>query len=133
MCIKQIPSKHTRVTNRRCLTNLIAVVSLTTLYFLPADVFVAKLADSSYCLHHQLLGFGCPGCGLTRATYYFLHQNYRKAVELNMAVVFVFPALASEVLYQFKQHKIFKKLRFMLFLFFCLSLLTVYIIRFFHH
>jgi len=121
------------MTSLKYLSVLVAVIGLTTLYFLPTDLFASNLEDNSYCIHHQLFGFGCPGCGLTRATYYFLHQNYSKALELNMAVVFVFPALASDVLYKFKQQQTFRKIRFTFFLLFCLSLLIVYITRFVHH
>jgi len=133
VCNKQIPSKVLEMTSRKYLTVFITIAGLTVLYFLPINFFTSTLADRSYCLHHQIFGFGCPGCGLTRATYFFLHQRYSKAIELNIAVFFAFPALASEMLYQFRRNEPVKKVRFMLFLLFCLSLLTVYIIRFVHH
>lgn len=109
---------------------LFAILSaLTALYYLPEKYFSGGLNDYSYCLHKQIFGFGCPGCGLTRATYYLIHLKPFYALTLNASVVFVIPTAFSEIVYQLKNTEWSRKLRFVTYLVFCLSLLCVYLTR----
>jgi hypothetical protein len=102
-------------------------------YFLPERFFATSLKDYSYCLHKQIFGVGCPGCGMMRATYYFLHMNYKKALGLNANVVFVFPIIIGEISYQVKRIELLRKLNYVIYICFCISLLTLYLTRIFNH
>jgi hypothetical protein len=122
-----------QVTFRRKVFVLTVFAAIIILYFLPETLFMTGLNEYSYCLHKQIFGFNCPGCGLTRATYYFLHLEYQKAFSLNPSVVFAFPTIVSELSYQIKQNERLRKIRFILYLLFCNSLLILYLIRIFNH
>jgi hypothetical protein len=46
------------------------------------------------CLFHQLTGWNCPGCGMTRGLYALLHGNVRLALKDNALLVLTFIGLA---------------------------------------
>ncbi|WP_374166933.1 DUF2752 domain-containing protein [Arcticibacter sp. MXS-1] len=112
---------------------ILAVPFLTAFYFLPERFFTTGLSENSYCLHKQLLGFNCPGCGFTRATFFLLHAQYSKALSLNPTVVFLLPILATEILVVPIHGLWLKKARYVLYLIFCISLLILYLIRIINH
>ncbi len=103
---------------------------LILLFFLPENLFVSNI---SQCLHKQLFGFDCPGCGLTRAIYYLIHLEYRRALNFNVTVVFVLPLMIGETLYRLCPIELIKKARYFLYLTFSFSLLVLYCIRIYHH
>jgi hypothetical protein len=121
------------VTITKYVTALLILVLTVGFYFLPEKYLASSLNDNSYCLHKQLFGFNCPGCGLTRACYYFIHLNFSKAIYLNASVLFVFPITVGELTYLYKKNERIKKIRFYLYLFFCISLLILYITRIINH
>lgn len=43
------------------------------------------------CLFHELTGYVCPGCGMTRATYAALHGDLVAALRFNCFGVLLFP------------------------------------------
>ncbi len=49
------------------------------------------------CLIRTATGFYCPGCGTTRALHALLHGNLRQAVQHNLLLVALLPALAAFV------------------------------------
>ena len=114
-------------------TALLILISIAVFYFLPEKYFASSLNDNSYCLHKQLFGFDCPGCGLTRACYYFMHSNFSKAIYLNASVLFIFPLVIGEITYRHKKNDRTNKIRFYLYLCFCISLLILYITRIINH
>jgi len=120
-----------KVTIRRYSISFTVLIALTVLYCLPEKYFNSGLNDYSYCLHKQFLGFGCPGCGLTRATYYLLHLKPFLALTLNASVFFLMPTIFGEIFYQFTNNEWSKKFRYLLYFIFCLSLFVVYLIRIF--
>jgi hypothetical protein len=124
---------YSQVTILRIIFVLTAFAAMIILYFLPETYFMTELNDYSHCLHKQILGFDCPGCGLTRATYYFLHLNYQRALVLNPSVVFALPAIIGELSYQIKPTENLRKTRFILYICFCISLLILYLTRIFNH
>lgn len=92
----------------RQISNLAIVTGLTLLFFVPYDFLFN--GSTNYCLHHYLLDFGCPGCGLTRATYLTLHLNIQEALTYNFAIVGLLPFLLLELigcrnkLYKYVKH-----------------------------
>ncbi len=46
------------------------------------------------CQFHQLTGWNCPGCGMTRALYALLHGNFSVALHDNVLLVFALAGLA---------------------------------------
>jgi hypothetical protein len=122
-------TSNLKMTIRRYTTTFSVLLALTILYFLPEEYFNSGLNDFSYCMHKQLLGFGCPGCGLTRATYYLIHLKPLFALELNASVVFVIPTIFGELLYQLLNTEWSRNFRFIVYFIFCLSLFSVYLIR----
>lgn len=124
---------YSQVPIRRIIFVLTAFATIIILYFLPETYFITRLNDYSYCLHKQIFGFDCPGCGLTRAIYHFLHLNYQRALILNPSVVFALPAIISELSYQIKPTEYLRKTRFILYICFCISLLILYLTRIFNH
>lgn len=43
------------------------------------------------CVFHQMTGFVCPGCGMTRATYAALHGDWAAALRFNCLGVVLLP------------------------------------------
>lgn len=77
---------------------------LALLAFLPFGIALAPLGwvmpepgeqnPFTFCLFTNLTGYHCPGCGMTRAVFCFLHGRFADAWEANRLVVVVFPLLA---------------------------------------
>lgn len=77
----------------------------------------------------QILKFKCPGCGFTSAVYQFLNGKIMRAVEFNFSILFFIPILIIEPITVLSDYRILEKIRFVSYLVFLVSLLTVYIIR----
>ena len=65
-----------------------------------ASVFVYFFNPNTHgfypvCLFHQLTGFNCPGCGMTRALYALLHGNFLLALKDNALFIFTLTFLAA--------------------------------------
>lgn len=55
-----------------------------------AVVFFFNPVQNSFypvCLFHQLTGWNCPGCGMTRALYALLHGNFYVALRDNVFLI----------------------------------------------
>jgi len=52
--------------------------------------------DDGYpcCLFHSLTGLWCPGCGVTRGFYAFVHGEYLETVRMNPFMFAVVPVMA---------------------------------------
>ena len=83
--------------------NSIIFISLLILfYFLPNELIYNS---RSFCIHKYLLGFECPGCGMTRALFSFLHLNFVDSLKYNFAVIPLFFLLLLEIFNIFKSFK----------------------------
>lgn len=71
---------------------------LISICFLPPQYLLNN--HFGFCLHREILGFDCPGCGMTRAIHFFLHMEFSKALQFNFAVLGLFPFLISQTLCQ---------------------------------
>lgn len=112
------------------LTKAVFIVLCSVLfYLLPDSIFDSQLTSSSYCIHQQLFGFACPGCGITRATYFLMHGSFSNAFVLNSAVVFVIPILIVEVIHCIYKYDAIFKVKYFLYFSFCIGLFIVYINR----
>ena len=129
--VKIIIESHTTI--KRYVFVLTIITAIIILYNLPETLFKSELNEYSYCIHKQIFGINCPGCGLTRAIFYFIHFDYKKAILLNPTVVFAMLTIIGELLYQLKQNERLRKIRFILYQLFCISLLTLYLTVIFNH
>ena len=53
------------------------------------------------CLWHNLFGFECPGCGLTRATTNLMKLEFAEAFRMNKLVYIVIPGLIYYIIKDF--------------------------------
>ena len=67
------------------LSTFLLIFSLFLVFFLPKEILFEN--SSKFCLHHLLLHFDCPGCGMTRALHSFLHGEFKLAFYYNYAIV----------------------------------------------
>ena len=64
---------------------------LVVLYNLPENIVHGENMMLGFCIHKLLLGFECPGCGMTRAIYSFLHLEVLEAIKFNFSIIgFIF-------------------------------------------
>ncbi|MBP8084512.1 MAG: DUF2752 domain-containing protein [Spirochaetes bacterium] len=54
---------------------------------------ISSIENKSFCLYTNLLGFHCPGCGMTRAMFSIMHFQFNNAIRYNKLVILVFPIL----------------------------------------
>ncbi len=62
------------------------------------------------CIFHKITHLYCPGCGMTRGVYYFLHGQFLMAIRENLLLLFVVIGLALEGVYKLEE-KILKRKR----------------------
>ena len=98
------------------------------IYFLPFYVLFNN-DDFTLCLHKRILGFECPGCGMTRAVYMFLHFNFNEAMKLNFAVLTLFSFFIAHGFYLVFNNKYFRKIRLFFLYLFTASLIIIYCLR----
>lgn len=86
-CVKR--SRHVAVLVKICLI-VVGVSALVYLYGHDPSV------NGGYprCLFHSLTGLWCPGCGVTRGLYAFLHGEYLETVRMNPYIFCIMPMLA---------------------------------------
>jgi len=120
--------------NRVKLTLTTKSISLTILGLVLALIFLVP-PDTLFndnvglCLHKKLLGFDCPGCGMTRAIHSFLHLDFLKAANLNYAVFGLFPLLISQTAFQLTDRQELKIIRTLTLYVFIALLTSIYISR----
>lgn len=69
----------------RDLSTALLLLSLLVVYFIPPQVLFNQ--EHTLCVHKTILGFDCPGCGMTRSMSSFLHGDFSSALMLNVAIV----------------------------------------------
>lgn len=69
----------------------LSISALIVLYFV--DPMYCKWAPK--CFFHQLTGWQCPGCGISRATHALLHGHFAEALAYNYFFVISVPYLLS--------------------------------------
>jgi hypothetical protein len=68
----------------RDLSTILLTAGLLTVYFLPTEFLFHN--PTTFCIFKNLLHFDCPGCGMTRALYCFLHGQFRQAINFNIGI-----------------------------------------------
>lgn len=112
----------------------VVFVTLVIFYFIPEDLLIdSRTVWQTCCLHEKFLGFECPGCGFTRASYYMLHFNFRKGFIYNPTSIFLFPILFFEIIYFDRQFEYLKKNKYFVYQSFVISLLILYLFRAYNH
>lgn len=71
------------------LKNYLVFILVLIIYIL---YFVVFKHDESNCLIKRMIGFPCPGCGMTRAVYYLLTLRWKQAFYYH-PFVFLLPLL----------------------------------------
>lgn len=107
---------------------LILGVILIIIYMIPEESIFQKELTTT-CLHQGVLGFGCPGCGMTRAIHSFLHFNFRDAANFNFAIFGLFPLLINQSLFQISGNFKIKMIKKTALMFFILLLSLQYFLR----
>jgi hypothetical protein len=128
MSIKLFVNKHSIFFSLTCF--------LITLILIPKNIIFPKYNIFNNCIHFQIFGFQCPGCGFTRASYDLLHLNINTAFSYNPAVFFILPIFLIEFLNTIISSVVIVKTRYFLYFSFLISLLFIYIFRifnFFHY
>ena len=113
--------------NSKTITTSILIVGLIGLFFIPRDFLFNE--SPTLCIYKRLFGFDCPGCGMTRALYSFMHLDLKSAIHLNFSVLVLFPLLITEISLGLHYNKKLFKIRTGLSYFFCLTLLIIYILK----
>lgn len=116
------------------LTLTTKTISLTILGLVLALIFLVPPEtlfndNVGFCLHKKLLGFDCPGCGMTRAIHSFLHLDFSKAADLNYAVFGLFPLLLTQTAFQLTDRQELKTIRTITLYVFITLLTSIYISR----
>jgi len=83
-----------RTSNTRTISTAVLLCGLVGLFFIPDSFFSHS---PTLCIHRQLFGFNCPGCGMTRALHALLHFKFTTAFHFNFAVFSLFPLLTTEI------------------------------------
>ena len=84
-----------QTSNTRTIATTVLLCGLVGLYFIPDSFFSHS---PTLCIHRQLLGFNCPGCGMTRALHALLDFNFSTAFNFNFAVFSLTPVLIVEII-----------------------------------
>jgi hypothetical protein len=117
------------MTLRNNLRIYVGLTALIIMVFLPQHYFNSMPDDITSCVHARVFGVKCPGCGFTRATYNFLHLNFKKAISLNPTVIFLCPIVALEILCLIIKVDAVRKARYFTYTFFVVSLFSLYLVR----
>ena len=105
---------------------LLSIVFLVLFYNFPFVKMNLPL-EVNECQYYSLFHKPCPGCGMTRAFYFLLHFNIRKAIYYNPNVLFIPIILLSELicfLYKLDRNKLLP-----IYLIFTVSLFLIYLYR----
>ena len=105
---------------------VISVLLLVLFYYIPYEKMNVPLEEND-CLYFNLIHKPCPGCGMTRGSYFLLHFDIKKAINYNPNVLFIPLILLSELicfLYKLDRNKLFP-----IYLIFTVSLFLIYLYR----
>ena len=90
--IKEIANKNAM--NTRQISMVFLCIGLIGLILIPSGYLPTF---PSFCLHQLVLGFDCPGCGMTSALYAILHLRFSAALNFNFGVYALIPVFALEI------------------------------------
>jgi hypothetical protein len=76
---------HLNKISTKNISTIILLLILLIVYFNPSG-FIFK-NNITFCLHKYIFNFDCPGCGMTRAVYFFLHGDFVNAYQFNIAII----------------------------------------------
>ena len=89
----------------------VTVLSVAAVGVLALGVWVLRTFDPGAagslfpsCLFHDLTGWYCPGCGLTRALHALVHFDLMRAFAMNALLVVCLPLLGVMALQGFTHH-----------------------------
>lgn len=95
-------------------------------------IFILLLLGIYKCPIKLIFGISCPLCGMTRAFFYAMQFNFKKAFYYHMLWPFVLVGIILHVLIEFKIVRLNKKIIYFLLYLFCLVNLIYYFYRLFN-
>lgn len=108
---------------------LIFILAILIIFYLLPENIIFDASHLNSCFHQTILGFNCPGCGMTRASYLLLHLEIKNAIQLQPCVLFIIPILLTETLKIIKPTNLAKKILIKTYLSFFGSLFINYLIK----
>lgn len=75
-------------------TVLVLIMLLLGYYFLNSQYNIGIP-----CIFHELTGYQCPGCGITRALFSLLQGDIKKAFSYNQLIFFLAPFIIAYFIY----------------------------------
>lgn len=63
--------------------SLLSIIAVASLFIAGAIVPVSWAEGIPLCFFHEITGWDCPGCGLTRAWLSLFHGDFRRSIQLN--------------------------------------------------
>jgi hypothetical protein len=107
-------------------SRIILALGLIFLFFIPDD-YIYK--SNSLCIHKKILGFDCPGCGITRALHALLNLEFQTAFNYNFSVFALFPLILIEIIILHKSYSLLFNIKKYIYQILCFLLFIIYFIR----
>ena len=85
--------------NKKALTRTIIEAGVCGLAGLSYYVFIMLTGISLPCYIHELTGFLCPSCGITRMFLHLAHLEFTEAMQANYMLFFLWPVIVLLVFY----------------------------------
>lgn len=82
--------------NIRTISTFFLICVVLLIYLVPKQLLFNS--NQSLCVCKLFFGCDCPGCGLTRALFLFLHQDFLNAIRLNLGIVVLVPIIIVEII-----------------------------------
>lgn len=125
--MKKIEVRQERI-SIRTLSTILLTSGLLIIYFIPTNFSLQVV-----CIHRQLMGFDCPGCGMTRALHSFLHLDIAQAIHHNFAIIGLVSYILAVLLLAFRPSDTYLKFKKLTSILLTVLLVAVYTIRTFQH
>jgi hypothetical protein len=107
----------------------VVLLAIVTMVFIPEQLLFRE--DSTLCMFNRLTGKPCALCGMTRAIFLLIRFQTPLAISFNPLVLFLPLLLMIEVLHDFFSIPYTGRIRLILWIAFCSSLVLLFLLRFF--
>lgn len=123
---------YTRTGNNNQVIRIVVLsILLLAICLVPYDILFDE--TNTVCIHHSLLGFQCPLCGMTRGVYQLVHLEFALAVNYNFAVVLLPFYMGMDVATLFFHHKGLGLAKKIILILIAAALVLIYALRICHY